>query len=64
MHALYLTLFKCRVAAILTILYFRYKQKDIGLTAFNDSILLETCVYTALKQYFADKDYYMVNITS
>jgi len=39
-----------------------YKQKDIGLTAFNDSILLETCVYTTLKQYFAHKDYYMTLI--
>jgi len=36
-----------------------YKQNGIGLTAFNDAILLEANVYTILKQYFRDKPYYM-----
>lgn len=36
-----------------------YKQNGIGLTAFNDAILLEANVYTILKQYFGDKPYYM-----
>ena len=30
----------------------RYKREDIGLTGFNDSILLESCVYAILKKYF------------
>jgi farnesyl diphosphate synthase len=36
-----------------------YKQPGIGLTAFNDSILLEASVYTILKQYFGEKENYM-----
>jgi len=37
-----------------------YKQSDVGLAAFNDSILLETCVYSILAKYFKDKPYYPV----
>jgi hypothetical protein len=33
-------------------LLLRYKKDDIGLTGFNDSILLESCVYAILKKYF------------
>ncbi|XP_023330189.1 farnesyl pyrophosphate synthase [Eurytemora carolleeae] len=35
-----------------------YKLDGIGMTAFNDSILLETCVYSILKKYFRHKPYY------
>lgn len=35
-----------------------YKVEDIGLTAFNDSLLLEACVYTILSRHFKDKSYY------
>ena len=31
---------------------------QVGLNAFNDAILLETCLYTLLKTYFGDKPYY------
>lgn len=37
-----------------------YKTGNIGLSAFNDSILLETCVYSILAKYFKDKPYYML----
>ena len=29
-----------------------FRQDEVGLTAFNDSIILETCVYTVLRQHF------------
>ena len=35
-----------------------YQKDDNGLIAFNDAILLETCVYTLLKHHFGDKEYY------
>ena len=46
---------------ILSYLTFRYKLDGIGMTAFNDSILLETCVYSILKKYFRHKPYYPVS---
>ena len=36
-----------------------YKQDDAGLTAFNDSLILETCVYTVIRRYFRDQPYYL-----
>ena len=39
---------------------YRYKLSGIGMAAFNDSIILETCVYSILKKYFKDKHYYPV----
>jgi len=35
-----------------------YKKDDLGLTAFNDAILLETCVYSLLAKHFRDQPYY------
>ena len=36
-----------------------YRKQEIGLGAFNDSILLETCVYSVIKQYFRSEPYYL-----
>lgn len=35
-----------------------YKHENLGMSAFNDSILLETCLYTLLENHFKDKPYY------
>jgi len=35
-----------------------YKVEDIGLTAFNDSILLEACIYSVLRKHFKGMPYY------
>lgn len=35
-----------------------YKKDNLGLTAFNDAILLETCVYSLLAKHFRDQPYY------
>lgn len=35
-----------------------YKKEDIGLDAFNDSLFLESCIYTTLAKHFKDKPYY------
>jgi len=35
-----------------------YKKDDLGLIAFNDGILLETCIYSLLGKYFRDQPYY------
>lgn len=35
-----------------------YKHDDLGLTAFNDAILLETCIYSLVGKYFRDQPYY------
>ncbi len=35
-----------------------HTKEGVGLSALNDAILLETCVYTLLNMYFADKPYY------
>ncbi len=35
-----------------------HTRDNVGLTALNDAILLETCVYTLLKMHFGDKPYY------
>jgi len=36
-----------------------YKQTGVGLAAFNDSLILETCVYSLLRQYFRSEPYYL-----
>jgi len=36
-----------------------YKKQEIGLGAFNDSIILETCVYSVVKNYFKSEPYYL-----
>ena len=36
-----------------------YKRSDIGLAAFNDSIILESLVYSLLKRHFRAKPYYL-----
>eukprot|EP00092_Neocalanus_flemingeri_P061590 GFUD01074094.1.p1 GENE.GFUD01074094.1~~GFUD01074094.1.p1 ORF type:complete len:388 (-),score=78.24 GFUD01074094.1:438-1601(-) len=36
-----------------------YKKQDIGLGAFNDSIILETCVYSIIRNYFRSEPYYL-----
>jgi len=36
-----------------------YRKQEIGLGAFNDSILLETCVYSVIRQYFRSEPYYL-----
>ncbi|KAF0751961.1 farnesyl pyrophosphate synthase-like [Aphis craccivora] len=35
-----------------------YRQKDIGLIAVNDALLLEQAIYQLFKKYFKDKPYY------
>jgi len=36
-----------------------YKKQEIGLGAFNDSIILETCVYSIIRNYFRSEPYYL-----
>ena len=36
-----------------------FRKADIGLIAFNDSIILETCVYTILEKHFSNHPSYM-----
>lgn len=35
-----------------------YKKDNVGMTAFNDSLLLESCIYSILENHFKDKPYY------
>ncbi len=35
-----------------------YKKDNLGVEAFNDSLLLQSCIYTLLHKYFVDKPYY------
>ena len=36
-----------------------YKKQEVGLSAFNDSLILETCVYSVIRQYFRSEPYYL-----
>lgn len=36
-----------------------YKKDHVGMTAFNDSILLEACIYSILEKHFRDQPYYL-----
>jgi len=36
-----------------------YRKQEIGLGAFNDSIILETCVYSIIRKYFRSEPYYL-----
>jgi len=36
-----------------------YKKQEIGLGAFNDSIILETCVYSIIRTHFRSEPYYL-----
>ena len=36
-----------------------YKRDDVGMTAVNDAILLETCIYTLLHNHFHDQPNYL-----
>merc|ERR1719433_1650286 len=36
-----------------------YKRNDVGLAAFNDSLILESLVFSVLKKYFRSKPYYL-----
>ena len=36
-----------------------YRRSDVGLAAFNDSIILESLVYSVIKKYFRSKPYYL-----
>ena len=36
-----------------------YKREDIGMAAFNDSILLETAVYSVLREHFGQQPGYL-----
>jgi len=35
-----------------------YRRDDVGLTAINDSLMLEACVYSLLHLHFSEKPYY------
>lgn len=35
-----------------------YKMEDVGLSAINDSMMIENGIYHLLKKYFSDKEYY------
>ncbi len=36
-----------------------HKKEDVGLSAVNDVLLFESCVYSILHKYFKDKPYYV-----
>ena len=36
-----------------------YKRSDVGLAAFNDSIILESLVFSIIRKYFRSKPYYL-----
>lgn len=36
-----------------------YKVNDVGSGAVNDAIMVEGAIYTVLKHYFKEKDYYV-----
>jgi farnesyl diphosphate synthase len=36
-----------------------YKKEEVGMTAINDALMIESGIYYLLKKYFGDKDYYM-----
>ena len=36
-----------------------YKRGDLGMAAFNDSLILETCVYSVIRKYFRAEPYYL-----
>ena len=36
-----------------------YRRSDVGLAAFNDSIILESLVFNIIKKYFRAKPYYL-----
>ena len=36
-----------------------YRRSDVGLAAFNDSIILESLVFSIIKKYFRSKPYYL-----
>ena len=35
-----------------------YKKEEIGMSAINDGLLLEQCIYALLDSHFKDKPYY------
>ena len=35
-----------------------YKLEGIGMTGYNDSIILESAIHKILRKYFSDNDYY------
>lgn len=35
-----------------------YKSENIGLSAINDAILIQSAMFSVLKKYFNDKPYY------
>ena len=39
-----------------------YKRDDVGMTAINDAIILETCLYTLLHDHFSDQPNYLDTI--
>ena len=39
-----------------------YQREDVGMTAINDAILLETCIYTLLHTHFHDQPNYLDTI--
>jgi len=39
-----------------------YQRGDVGLTAINDAIILETCIYTLLHSHFHDQPNYLDTI--
>ena len=49
---------KISICSVLLIDLYVFRRNDIGPAAFNDSILLESCVYSVLREWFHQEPSY------